>query len=214
MTYAELCAEVSGLLEIEAQDYDRMNVGKSVNRAIKHMINRLPAAYVPQCIKSVVLDLELIGCQEVPVDFVRRLNVRVLYSGTIPSSGLGIPCEWIPQDQWPPTGLNHMPTTANPVYTHVSDFYGIPSTGGVGLIAVLPLPSPAKVTDGFWLQYLGFGDAVDVSHPVPFGPHLWPALIQKTCEYVCLVENYDPARAAIFAADFEKEIEGIIVVGK
>jgi hypothetical protein len=208
-TYAEFCLEVAGLLEISATDFDRMNMANSINRAIKHILGVTPVNLVPECIRSKQLDFELNGYQEVPLDFVRRIKVRVIYAGS-----KSVPCEWIPPIDWPPTTANHLPTTENPVYSHVADLNGTPSTNGRGFMAVLPLPTPAKVTNGFWLQYLGFGDAVDSGHGIPLNPKLWSPLLHKTCEYVCLVENYDVQRAAIFKQEYNDEMAELTAAEK
>jgi hypothetical protein len=200
-TYAEMCSEVAGVLEIAATDYDRMNMANSINRAVQHILGIVPPDLVPECVRSKLMDFEIVGCQEVPLDFIKRMKVKVIYG-----SAQAVPCEWIPPSEWPPTTANHVPTTEHPAYSHVADWYGIASTGGRGLISVLPLPGATKVTNGFWLQYVGYGDLVDSSHGIPLNPHLWSPLLHKTCEYVCLVENYDPQRAAIFKGEFNEEM--------
>lgn len=206
-TYAEMCSEVAGVLEIGATDFDRMNMANSINRAVKYILSVLPSDLVPECVRSTLIDFEITGCQEVPADFIRPIKCKVIYG-----SLAAVPCEWIQPTEWPPTNVNHNPTTEHPVFTHVSDFFGITSAGGRGLIAVLPAPTPAKITSGFFLQYLGFGDPVDSSHGIPLNPRLWSPLIHKTCEYVCMVENYDPQRGAIFKAEFNEEIAAILAV--
>ena len=205
LTYAEVCSEVAGMLEISATDYTRMNIERCANRALRFILTVAPAELAPECVRIRQYDFEVTGALEVPLDFIRVLRVMAKYSSGVNKE---VQPAWIPPDQWPPTGTNVIPTEDNPQFTIVADFLGIATTNGRGLIWIMPWPA-AKVTAGVRLSYVGTGDAIDSSHGVPLNPGLWGPFIHKTCEYVCMVENYDVARAQQFREAFREEMQFI-----
>lgn len=213
MTYAELCAEVAGQLEIDETDYLRFNLAANANKSVRHLARVLPVELIPELVRTQVEDFEITGAVEPEADYVRSVRLNLTYSGSALGPG-GAEARWIPPAEWGASrSLSDIPTEDYPVYTHLGDYLSITPTGLNGVIMAMPLPA-AKVTQGLYHVYVGFKDAVDSTHAVPLGERFRPLVVNLTCKNVCLVNHFDPVRAEAYSAMVDAELAGLIPKGE
>lgn len=198
ITHEELKSEVLANLELGSSDATRFKVFESLNSAQLTLLNILPIEYLKNAVKTAKFNLVNGNARyQWPDDFIRIVQMWISYSAGISSAAPGREASlYNPEETIVPIGRL---ASAN------FPFYDIHTEGGFEL---QPIPS-LDLTAGGRLRYVYQLPAISETDDQDslLEADLKNLLIWRATALSCMVDNYNPQRAAQYEKLYQQELQ-------
>ena len=181
ITYAELKADVVGMLEIDNTDADRFLLDENLRKAQLTLLNTLPFRYLTNAIKTVKANLSNgVNLYQWPSDYVRFIEMWVDFTNPITASNEGRKIvEYEDSDFYTPT----IGDLASKNYPYID----LNVEGGFG---IYPVPDK-DVTSGWRLRYVWQTPNPTAVQDCLLEYNLKNLLVYRTVELCAIIEEHN-----------------------